>query len=98
MVNIRHASAEGKTRRPVAASTIATSERDIGVERKYALWLQGRAEAARKNGRSLCPLLQMPHMPQLSAQFIRAVRNCLFVPKTIGALLVVFIAAFQSYI
>ncbi len=72
--------------------------RDAKVERKYALWLQRRAEAARKNDRALCPLLQMPRMPQLSAQFIRAVRNCLFVPKTIEALLAVFIAAFQSYL
>jgi len=72
--------------------------RDEKVERKYTAWLERRAQVARKKGGSLTPLLSMPRMPQLSAQFIRAVRNYLYVPSTIGALLAVFTAAFQGYL
>jgi hypothetical protein len=71
---------------------------DTKVRRKYDEQLDRRQEKARQQGRALHPLLRLPRMPQLSAQFIRVVRNHLFTPKTIGALLAVFLTAFAAYL
>ncbi len=66
---------------------------DSKVHRKYDKQLIRRQQQARRCGRDLHPLLKLPRMPQLSAQFIRAVRNHLFMPTTIGTLLIAFVAA-----
>ena len=71
---------------------------DKKVEEKYEANLNQREARAAANGGKLNPLLRLPRMPQLSAQFIRAVRNSLLDPRTVGALLAVFVAAFSSYL
>jgi len=71
---------------------------DTKVEEKYEENLDQREARAQAEGGKLNPLLRLPRMPQLSAQFIRAVRNNLLDPRTVGALLAVFAAAFSSYL
>lgn len=71
---------------------------DTKVARKYDKELDQRRQKAQKDGRDIHPLLSWPRMPQLSAQFIRTVRNHLFSRKTIGALLAAFTATLAAYL
>ena len=71
---------------------------DAKVARKYDDQLNRRECLARKQKRGIHPLLRYPRMPQLSAQFIRVVRNHLFCSKPIAAILALFTAALGAYL
>jgi hypothetical protein len=73
---------------------------DQKVARKHARQLDRRERQAGARGRSLHPLHRMTaprRMAKLSAQFVRTVRNHLFIPRTLRSLLALFAAAFLKY-
>ena len=71
---------------------------DTKVVRKYDKRLDRREREARRTKRTIHPRLGKRRMPQLSAQFIRAVRNHVLDPKPLAALLAAFAAAFTAYL
>lgn len=71
---------------------------DTKVVSKYHKQLDRRERQAQCRKRRIHPLLRKRRMPQLSAQFIRAVRNHLFDPKPLAVLLAAFAAALTAYL
>jgi len=73
--------------------------RDEKVERKYAKELERREKVARKKGRCIHPLHRKKlRMPKLSAQYIRTIRNHLYVKMSILALLPAFTETLTGYL
>jgi hypothetical protein len=73
--------------------------RDEKVEHKYAKELERREEAAQKHGRRVHPLhRKILRMPKLSSQYIRTIRNHLYVKMSIMALLPAFTQTLTGYL
>jgi hypothetical protein len=74
---------------------------DEKVEKKFRAHVEQRshtAEAAHRRLHPLCAITLPCRMAQMSAQFIRCVRNLLFSPETIYALLPAFRRAQEAYL
>ncbi len=73
--------------------------REEKLKKKRAVWIKAREKTAKKNNRYLHPLVKTArHMYQLSAQFIRCVRNHFFKEKTFSELLPKFTKNLQYYL